>query len=155
MLDRTPEDWNRWLEEFSANIDREGWRGIQCFLRWIQVRAQNGHTVPDFLPGLEGDIFHSMLLRRLLSGKDPLPFPPPESFGKAWYELIETGQAEGVEVRPWEWAPEVKIAINQGIWTILEKTSDTDVVVTYREGGERFRLSKRGDGTWGMELLPG
>jgi len=148
MLDRTLDDWNKWLEEFSHGDNSEAWRGIMCFLRWIQVRAQNGHAIPNFLPALEGDLFHSLLLRRMLGGKEPLPFPPPESFGKAWYDLIETGRAENVQVHPWEWAPDVKIAINEGIWTILEKRSETDMDVTYREGGEPFRLTREEGGTW-------
>lgn len=150
LLDRTTDDWNRWLEEFSEGKDREAWRGVMCFLRWIQVRALNGHAIPDFLPGLEGDIFHSRLLRRLLEGKEPLPFPPPESFGKGWYDLLETGRAENVNVRRWEWAPDEKIAINDDVWTILEKRSEIDYLVTYRDGGERFRLTKNAEGIWVM-----
>jgi hypothetical protein len=153
MLDRTPDDWMRWLEEFSQGADTEAWRGIMCFLRWIQIRAQNGHAIPNFLPGLEGDIYHSLLLRRMLAGKEPLPTPPPESDGKAWYDLLETGRAENIDVKPWEWAPDVKISINQGIWTILEKRSATEFIVTYREGGEQFRLTKREDGTWLLERV--
>jgi hypothetical protein len=151
MLNRSPEDWNRWLDEFSQGLNREAWRGIMCFLRWIQVRAQNGHAVPNFLPGIEADLFHSMLLRRLLDGKEPLPFPPPESFGKGWYALLEAGGAENVNVRRWEWSPDTKIAINDDVWTILENRSPSEFVVTYREGGERFRLSKRADDLWQME----
>jgi hypothetical protein len=151
MLDRNSDDWTRWLEEFSKGKDREAWRGIMCFLRWIQIRAINGHAIPNFLPGLEGDLFHSHLLRRLLEGKEPLPFPPPESYGGAWYEILESGKAEGVEVRPWEWAPDLKIAINEGIWTIVEKKSATEMLVTYREGGETFRLRRREDETWMLE----
>jgi hypothetical protein len=152
MLERTADDWKKWLEEFSQGANREAWRGIMCFLRWIQVRAQNGHTVPDFLPGLEGDIYHSHLLRRLLTGKEPLPNPPPESFGQGWYELLETGRAHNVEVRNWEWAPDVKISINQGIWTIVQKNSESDFVVSYRQGGELFNLRRQEDGAWLLEL---
>lgn len=151
FLDREADDWSRWLDEFSQGKDREAWRGIMCFLRWIQLRALNGHAVPDFLPGIEGDVFHSMLLRRLLDGKEPLPHPPPESFGKGWYDLLETGRAENVVVRPWQWNPEQKIAINEDVWTILERKSETQMIVTYREGGERFRLTKGGDGVWRIE----
>jgi hypothetical protein len=151
MLDRSTEDWNRWLEEFSQGINREAWRGIMCFLRWIQVRALNGHAVPNFLPGIEADLFHSMLLRRLLDGKEPLPHPPPESFGQGWYDLLESGRAENLNVRRWEWSPDTKIAINDDVWTILEKRADSELVVTYREGGERFRLTKRTDDSWQLE----
>lgn len=150
LLDRGPDDWNRWLEQFSQGQNREAWRGIMCFLRWIQVRAQNGHAVPDFLPGIEADLFQSMLIRRLLDGKEPLPYPPPESFGQGWYELLETGHAENICVRRWDWAPDQKIAINDDVWTILEMRSKGDMTVTYREGGERFRLTQRTDGGWQM-----
>ncbi len=153
MLERTPEDWSRWLEEFSQGNSHEAWRGIMCFLRWIQIRALNGHAIPNFLPGLEGDVFHSMLLRRMLDGKEPLQHPPPESFGKAWYELLETGRAENVEVQTWAWAPNEKIAINQGIWSILEKKSASDFVVSYRAGGEQFHLRRRDEGGWFMERV--
>jgi len=148
MLERTADDWREWLSEFSQGNQTEAWRGIMCFLRWIQIRAQNGHAIPNFLPALEGDLYHSELLRRLLAGSEPLPAPPPESFGRAWYALIETGHAEGVEVKPWEWAPDVKISINQGIWTIMEKRSDADMLVTFRQGGEVFRLHCEADGRW-------
>lgn len=153
MLDRKIDDWQRWLEEFSKGNNEEAWRGIMCFLRWIQIRALNGHAIPNFLPALEGDLFHSELLRRMLAGKEPLRHPPPESFGQAWYELLETGRADGVEVRQWEWAPDVKIAINQGIWTILEKKSESELIVTYRQGGESFRLRQRADGSWLLERI--
>ncbi len=151
MLDRSPEDWQRWLDEFSHGENREAWRGIMCFLRWIQIRAQNGHAIPNFIPGLEGDIFHSHLLRRMLEGKEPLAIPPPESYGKPWYELLETGKFEVTDVKPWQWAPEVKMSINEGIWTILDKTSTTEMTITYRAGGEPFRLVKRDEATWLLE----
>ncbi len=154
MLDRTAEDWAEWLDEFSNGSNREAWRGIQCFLRWIQIRALNGYAIPEFLPGLEGDIFHSLLLRRMLDGKEPLTAPPPESHGQAWYDLLENGRAEGVEVQRWEWAPDLKIAINRGIWTILERKSETDLIVTYRTGGQRFTLRQREDGIWLLERTP-
>ncbi len=151
MLDRSSEDWDLWLDEVSQERSREAWRGIMCFLRWIQVRALNGHAVPGFLPGLEDDMLHSMLLRRLLDRKEPLLHPPPESFGKGWYELLELGKADNVSVRRWEWSPDQKIAINDGVWTILERRGETEYVVTYRDGGERFRLSQRKDGSWAIE----
>jgi hypothetical protein len=55
------------------------------------------------------------------------------------------------EVKPWEWAPDQKISVNRGIWTILEKRSDTEYVVTYRQNPTAFRLSERADGTWLLE----
>jgi hypothetical protein len=153
MTRRTADDWNRWLAEFSRGEQPEAWRGIMCFLRWMQIRAENGHPIPNFLPAMEGDIFHSHLLRRMLAGKDPLDAPPPESFGQPWYDLVENGRGTATEVKPWEWAPEQKISVNQGIWTILEKKSESDYVVTYRLNPAAYRLTRQGDGNWLLERV--
>ena len=153
MNRRTADDWQSWLAEFSRGENAEAWRGIMCFLRWIQIRADNGHPIPNFLPAMEGDIFHSHLLRRMLVGKDPLEAPPPESFGQPWYDLVETGRGVATEVQPWEWAPEQKISINQGIWTIVEKKSDAEYLVTYRLNPAPYRLAKQADGGWVVERV--
>jgi len=89
----------------------------------------------------------------MLAGKAPLDAPPPESFGEPWYELVETGRGVATEVKPWDWAPDQKISVNRGIWTILEKKSDTDLVVTYRQNPDAYRLSKQADGTWRLDRL--
>jgi hypothetical protein len=153
MTRRTAEEWTKWVEEFSAGNSTEAWRGIMCFLRWIQIRAENGHPIPNFLPAMEGDIFHSHLLRRMLSGKDPLEAPPPESFGQPWYDLVENGKGLATEVKPWEWAPDQKISVNRGIWTILEKKSESEYIVTYRLNPGSYRLSKQDDGNWSIERM--
>jgi hypothetical protein len=150
---RTPDEWQEWLGEFSRGENVEAWRGIMCFLRWVQIRGENGHPVPNFLEAMEGDIFHSHLLRRMIAGKDPLGAPPPETFGQPWYDLIEAGRGVPTEVLPWEWAPDQKISINQGIWTILEKRSDTDYVVAYRLNPALFRLHQQPDRTWLLERV--
>jgi hypothetical protein len=148
MTRRTAEEWNQWLAEYSRGENTEAWRGIMCFLRWIQIRAENGHPIPNFLPAIEEDVFYSHLLRRLLAGKDALESPPPESFAQPWYDLVESGQGIATEVKPWEWAPEQKISINQGIWTILEKKSDSEYLVMYRLNPETYRLTHDCDGSW-------
>jgi hypothetical protein len=153
MIRRTGDEWQEWVKDFSRGDSDEAWRGIMCFLRWLQIRSENGHPIPNFLPAMEGDIFHSHLLRRMLGGKEPLEAPPPESFGQPWYELVETGKGVATEVKPWEWAPEQKIAINQGIWTILEKKSDAEYLVTYRLNPAAYRLAKQPDGNWLLERV--
>jgi hypothetical protein len=153
MTRRTADDWNQWLADFSRGETTEAWRGIMCFLRWLEIKAENGHPVPNVLPAMEGDIYHSHLLRRMLGGKEPLDAPPPDSFGQPWYDLVETGRGAPTEVQPWEWAPEQKIAVNRGIWTILEKKSETDYMVTYRLNPTAYRLSKQRDGNWLLERV--
>jgi hypothetical protein len=120
-------------------------------LRWFQIREENGHPVPTFLMGIEGDLFHSRLLRRLLEGKEPLVEPPPEKFGQGWYELVETGRGVATEVSPWQWAPESKISIEQDIWRIVKRHSESEFLVTYREGGEVYRLSRINETEWLLE----
>ena len=151
MARRTADDWRQWLADFSRGEHPEAWRGIVCLLRWLEVKAENGHPVPNVLPAMEGDIYHSHLLRRLLAGKEPLDAPPPESFGQPWYELVETGRGVATEVKPWEWAPEQKISVNRGIWTILEKRSDDEYLVTYRLNPTAYRLARQADGAWLLE----
>ncbi len=155
MTRRTVAEWEDWLTEFSRGENLEAWRGIMCFLRWIQIRAENGHPIPNFLPAMEGDIFHSHLLRRMLAGKGPLEAPPPESFGQPWYDLVEAGKGIATEVQPWEWAPDQKISINQGIWTIIEKKSDAEYIVTYRLNPMSYRLSRQSDDSWLLEQMTG
>jgi hypothetical protein len=153
MPRRSAEEWQKWLADFSRGQTPEAWRGIVCFLRWIEIRAENGHPIPNLLPAMEGDIYHSHLLRRMLEGKEPLDTPPPESFGQPWYELVETGRGIATEVKPWEWAPEQKISINQGIWTILEKKSDNEFLVTYRLNPATYRLTRQSEGTWLLQRI--
>ncbi len=147
MNTRSAAQWHQWLDELSRGSNDEAWRGIQCFFRWIEIRAQNGHAVPSFLEGLENDLRHSGLLRRLISGKEPLPEAPPESFGQPWYELIENGEAIAEDVLPWEWEPDKKLRINKGVWTISERIGNDEYIVYWRKPEELFRVAKA-EGVW-------
>ena len=50
--------------------------GVECLLRWLEIRQQEGKPFPISLFNLKADIDHSALLQRLLAGKEPLPHPP-------------------------------------------------------------------------------
>ena len=142
MTRRTPDEWQQWLSEFAQGQNVEAWRGIMCFLRWIQIRAENGHPVPNFLEAMEGDIFHSHLLRRMIAGKDPLGAPPPESFGQPWYEVVERGRG----TRPRQalgMGPDQKISVNEGSDDPREEVGE--YVVTYRLNPGVFRLHQQPD----------
>lgn len=68
------------------------------FARWIRVRLEHevcgkGRVIDkmseqDWVQ-LMADIEHSPLLLRLLSGKDPLPEPPPLAHGYPNYKAVE------------------------------------------------------------------
>jgi hypothetical protein len=154
MNHRSSTDWDAWLETIEPSASQaEAWRGIQCFFRWIELRAMNGHAVPSFLLGLEEDVKHSSLLRRLIDGKEPFPLAPPESYKQPWYELMENGQAIAREVAPWPWDAHHKLEINKGIWTILKRFSDVEYIVAYRETQVPYHLIRAGQ-NWHIRKLP-
>jgi hypothetical protein len=68
--------------------DAEIGLALRCFEKWLEVTARyEKHPHPV-------DPSHSALLRRLVSGKDVLPFPPPKRFSYQAYDLAE-GKAMG------------------------------------------------------------
>lgn len=107
-------------------------------------------TIPRGQPGHP----KSALFHRLLTGKQPLPNPPPLDFSYPWYDVIE-GQG------PWDvlshghgnsntidaFRPDGTsntVVINQHPWLLLEMLSDTEAIVSHtywRDAGYRWRLS--------------
>jgi len=47
-------------------------RVLNCIKRWLDIKLENNQRQVT-----SADVDHSALLRRLLSGKEPLPEPPP------------------------------------------------------------------------------
>jgi hypothetical protein len=104
-------------------MTNERWLTVQAVRRWLAFREENGDGPPS-----EPDWDHSALLARLVSGKSPLPEPPPKSFSYPWYELIDNGSAVATEVREvrnWHDNDEVLLSINQARWKIIEKSGDS------------------------------
>lgn len=119
---------------------------INTLLKWLKIREENGISFPTELIQFEIDIRKSALLTRMLGGKDPLPEPPPKAFSYPWYSLIEQGEGdpfEVVEVDPFE-VVEVgkdltRILIDQHIWDVIKKISDTEYQITYNGEQGKFR----------------
>lgn len=78
--------------------------GVNAALQWVALRLKWESRVEDNINDLgweeamkwllvpnSPDVHHSALLQRLLSGKEPLPVPPPKSHSYPWYSLIENG----------------------------------------------------------------
>lgn len=67
------------------------------FSRWIRVRVEHDQRKGRVIERMSeqdwgqlvADIEHSSLLLRLLSGKDPLPEPPPRAYGYPDYKSVE------------------------------------------------------------------
>lgn len=97
---------------------------IDTLLRWLEIYAtENPDWAPldlDQLVQLRADIDHSALLQRLLSGKEPLPHPPPLSYSYPDYELVETGRGIPHEVWEAESHPGY-LFIDQDRWIIKER----------------------------------
>lgn len=91
----------------------------------------------------------SALYQRLKEGLPPLVLPPPTAYGYPWYSAIEEASTHEVDAHftmshqsdPTK--PIDAVIIQQSLWNVVERTSDTDCTVTYRgwaELGYRWRL---------------
>ncbi len=146
-----PEYWVRWMYHQSQGQDLEAWRGVMCVLRWLAIRERNNIPPAGRVFQLEDDIVHSKLLRRLIEGKEPLPDPPPDSFGNPWYELGETGESEAVEVQEILWAEQHYVLINQSIWKVVERVSEIERRVQYQDQTTIYRLTQTDDRRWRLQ----
>ena len=140
------EFWDSWINQQSNGLNQEAWRGVMCVLRWLAIRESNSIPPPGRFHHLEDDISHSALLRRLIDGKDPLPDPPPESFGQPWYELVEIGTSANVSVSEIDWGRGTHLIINQALWKVIRQENEDSCLVTHRRGGSLYRLERLKDG---------
>lgn len=94
----------------------------------------------------------SALFHRLLTGKQPLPNPPPLDFSYPWYDVIEGpgpwdvishGISNTIDAFRRIDAPDT-VVINQHPWLLLEALSSTEAIVSHThwvEAGYRWRLA--------------
>jgi hypothetical protein len=134
--------------------DRDRWyemaRVALAVARWIDA----ANRMPT-----EADLWHSVLLPRLLDGYDPLPQPPPRAYSAPWYALIETGQADLLPFEVHRNAPDGLVDgdgfwIRQSFWPVVATHSDTLWEVQYYEPQRTpgaWTLAHREDGTWRLE----
>lgn len=113
---------------------------VRAMSRWI--RDYNEHPTA-------ADVDHSSLLRRLLSGKEPLPFKPPKRYSYPDYALGEGESRIATEV--WEtknsWLDNPNqdlLIIDQSRWHIIERRADGGYVVEWPdEPGSRYEVVPR------------
>lgn len=118
---------------------------------WIEWGHENGHLYepPRVLDArtFSIDASHSMdggLLGRLLEGKEPLPVAPPTEMSRPWYELLDYGEAETLEIwsinslgRPNHTAAagdEVVVG-HAGGWTLVEVLAEGDWTIRHPGAG--------------------
>jgi hypothetical protein len=114
---------------------------------WIDVRTRHGYASP-LTPAEAG---HSALLRRLLSGKEPLPAPPPRAFSYPNYGLIESGLDDRAEAwRPerhqvlLDGDPDKVVVINQTQWTVEGEIDRSTLWVSHPRAPGRWKLTLGG-----------
>lgn len=147
----------------------------QAVVLWITTARAAGYG-DNWLP-MGVAVHKSALFERIRSGKDPLEFPPPVAFSCPWYALVEEptphNVGDGENFGPHFYTgqrlmPENTVNIFQSLYDIVEKTSDTDMIVKDRrhETPYRFRLwfdaewrrPNAGDeraGAWFMAIVEG
>jgi hypothetical protein len=113
----------------------------RAVIRWLQIRRAFERSDILELPEeqLLADLWHSALVERLLSGKEPLDRPPPRSFSYPWYELVERG---------WGWARQVHVPaedpylvlIDQFPWRIVKRHEDGTLEVETDRAPGRWKL---------------
>lgn len=116
--------------------------------KWLSIREEHGLEFPTNVQQLQIYMMKSALLSRLIEGKDPLPYPPPLSFSYPWYSLIETGEANIIDL----WEDNLLISngpvimIHQFPWKILQKIDEDSWLVTYEYIS--FNKPVTAEGTW-------
>lgn len=115
-------------------------RAVDSVVRWLRIREQSGHPAPTSYSELVEAIGHSALLRRLLAGKAPLRVPPPRSFGQPWYSLVESGGAQGCELRTLKDRPgaALRVTVNEWAWEVLEQPCEGRMVIRYSRDAAAF-----------------
>ena len=105
-------------------------------VRWLEVRAAHGYA--DEHPVTPAEASHSALLARLLSGKEPLPSPPPLSYSYPWYSLIEDGY--GVCAEPFEVPETTTVLISGSPWQLVARQDDGFIVTHERTPDVLWRV---------------
>jgi hypothetical protein len=118
---------------------------IQMIAKWMEIRAENGlqkiDSTRDFMIQADHSLRGGLLGRMMIEGKDPLPHPPPLSFSRPWYSLIEKGKIildgdfvyAGIESK--------KLAICQHQWDIVHRVDESYIV--------QWEPDKKGHSPWG------
>jgi hypothetical protein len=117
----------------------------QLTVRWIKTVRETGTGIrrDTWLPS-EVDVKKSALLARILSGIDPLPFPPPLAYAYPWYAIVEDVEPtiikSGLEI--WFHSDGRCVNINQNKYRIVEKFADKIMVIRddQKETPYRFLL---------------
>lgn len=118
---------------------------IKAMSRYISILEEQRKPSPT-----RADVDHSALLNRLLSGKEPLPEPPPLFYGYPAY-LLEEGEPNVAKVHCDKTTG--RIIINQGGgWQAETKLGDDNTgVVIYKRTGNKYLLYQGSYQAWTLQ----
>lgn len=124
---------------------------IDLLFKWLEIREEHGVDFPGSLDQLKISMLKSSLLKRMIEGKEPLPYPPPRSYSYPWYSLIEDGEGTSKDVwRGDAWVDDLyncpTLIIDQFPWKIIKELSPEEwfVVYSYKD----FEESTSCEDTW-------
>lgn len=116
-------------------------RVYHCIEQWLEIKSK----VFDETPSQQiqchfsaCDAEHSSLLARLISGREPLKFPPPRSYSYPWYNLVEQGFANNVEVNLS--AGKISINQNQTQWKVESVEHEWKYIIRCLTNNKRYVL---------------
>ena len=120
---------------------------IKAMSRYIRILEEQKKRSPT-----PADIDHSALLNRLLSGKEPLPEPPPLFFGYPAYQL-EEGEPHVVSSIFYHFNDRNCLIINQGNGWIPETELGSEYVgvVIYQPTGKKYFLYRGSYEAWTLQ----
>lgn len=120
-------------------------RILKAVSEWLLTAQRAGYKLPLDAGQFAINMHKSSLLRRLLDGKEPYPFPPPKRYSYPWYSLLEAGEDSGY-LEPWEASRFMKgrddeLVICQSLWTIVERLGEGHYHLQYNpEEGSVWEL---------------
>ena len=80
----------------------------QCMAQYLRVLEDEGRGLARAV-----DVDHSALLRRILSGKKPLPQPPPKRYSYPCYSLGEGLETEIQDLRERDYGDGERVIVDQ------------------------------------------
>lgn len=121
---------------------------IRCLREWLAFKNENDQDEPE-LARLADVLEDSTLFHRLMEGIDPLPYPPPISFGESNYAAA-TSESWPCTVRgplageaDTSWAGQGKhLLVDDAQWRLVSESDGPSYYARYYKDGPLYRFYK-------------
>jgi hypothetical protein len=139
---------------------------VEHVLTWLRVRFEACRPggpegkYPNTVGRLVTDAQHSALLRRLRSGKEPFPYPPPVRYSRPWYaimeepeQLLEEGNLKEYDRIHPRWDQTRRWFNAAGDLYIHIRDLDEGVELAFPDTPYRFQVVRAPKGGWAMSRI--